>query len=134
MTVVRFRKLVVAVALSLIAVGSGGARAAEVERCSLVGKYPVRSVNAYKTVENAGYTTYEEFHGAELFVPAQPGLTSEWLQRVVSYQIAAGECDFGVRDVSVSVLSAGSGFSVRLSGRDDKAARVILQHAQLLTK
>jgi hypothetical protein len=133
-TVVRFRKLVVAVALSLIAVGSGGARAAEVERCSLVGKYPVRSVNAYKTVENTGYTTYEEFHGAELFVPAQPGLTSEWLQRVVSYQIAAGECDFGVRDVSVSVLSAGSGFSVRLSGHDDKAARVILQHAQLLTK
>jgi len=132
--VVRFRNLMVAVALAVIAVVSSGARAAEPERCSLGGKYMVRSVNAYTTVENYGYTSYEEFRGAELFVPAQPGLTSEWLQRVVSYQVAAGECDFGVRDITVSVLSAGSGFSVRLAGHDDKAAKVILQHAQQLTK
>lgn len=131
---VRFRSLVVAVALSLIAGVSSGARAAEPERCSLGGKYMVRSVQAYTTVENLGYTSFEEFRGAELFVPAQPGLTSEWLQRVVSYQTAAGECDFGVRDVMVSVLSAGSGFSVRVSGHDDRAAKVILQHAQQLTK
>jgi hypothetical protein len=132
--VVELRKLVVAVALAVTAGVSSGAQGAEHERCNLGGKFMVRSVNAYSTHEDLGYTSYEQFRGAELFVPAQPGLTSEWLQRVVSYQIAAGECDFGVRDVTVSVLSAGSGFSVRLGGRDDKAAGEILRHAQQLAQ
>ena len=132
--VVELRKLVVVVALAVTAVVSSGAQAAEPEQCGLGGKYMVRSVSPYKTFEDLGYTSIEQFRGAEVFVPAQPGLTSEWLQRVVSYQIAAGECNFGVPDVTVSVLSAGSGFSVRLAGRDDKAAAEILRHAQQLTK
>ena len=68
-------------------------------------------------------------------MPAQPGLTSEWLQRVLADQIAAGECDFGVpeRD-GVSVLSAGSGFSVRIAGHNEKDAGEILRHAQQLAK
>jgi hypothetical protein len=132
--VVGLQRLVVAVALAVTAGVSSGAQGAEPERCSLGGKYMVRSVNPYSTHEDLGYTSYQQFRGAELFVPAQPGLTSEWLQRMVSFQIAAGECDFGVRDVTVSVLSAGSGFSVRLGGRDDKAAGEILRHAQELTK
>ena len=122
------------VALSSAALVSGAARAADLERCSLGGKYPVRSVSAFKTVEDLGYSSYEQFRGAELFVPAQPGLTSEWLQRVIAFQIAAGECDLGVRDTSVSVLSAGSGFSVRLSGKNEQAAGEILRHAQQIVK
>jgi hypothetical protein len=131
---VGLRRLVIAVALAATAVVASGAQAAEPQSCGLGGKYMVRSVSPYKTFEDLGYSSYEQFRGAELFVPAQPGLTSEWLQRVVSYQIAAGECNFGVPDVTVSVLSAGSGFSVRLAGRDDKAAAEILRHAQQLTK
>ena len=128
------RRLLVAVALAATAVVASGAQAAEPQSCDLGGKYMVRSVSPYKTFENLGYSSYEQFRGAEVFVPAQPGLTSEWLQRVVSYQIAAGECTFGVPDVTVSVLSAGSGFSVRLAGGNDKAAAEILRHAQQLTK
>ena len=81
---------------------------------------------------NGGWTTYREFRGAELFVPAQPGLTQEWLQRVLSYEIAAGDCNFGVRDARVSVLSDGSGFQVRISGADERAAGEILRHAEQL--
>ena len=74
------------------------------------------------------------FRGADVFVPAQPGLTSEWLQRVVTFEIAAGECDFGTRNVTVSVLSAGSGFSLRIAGWNDRAAGEILRHARDLVK
>ena len=129
-----FRRWFLVVALSSAALVSGAAQAAELERCSLGTKYPIRSVSAYKTFDDLGYTTVEQFRGAELFVPAQPGLTSEWLQRIVAFQIAAGECDFGVRDAAVSVLSSGSGFSVRLSGKTEQAAGEILRHAQQLVK
>ena len=129
-----FRKIVIAVALAVVTAVSAGAQAAQFDRCSIGGKYLVRTVLPYSFYEDAGYTAYREFRGADVFVVAQPGLTREWLQRVLTYQIANGECDFGVHDVSVSVLSAGVGFSVRLIGRDEKAAGVILQHAQLLVK
>ena len=129
-----FRKIVMAVALAVVTAVSAGAQAAQFDRCSIGGKYLVRSVMPYSTYEDAGYTAYREFRGADVFVVAQPGLTREWLQRVLTYQISTGECDFGVHDVSVSVLSAGGGFAVRLMGRDEKSAGVILQHAQLLVK
>jgi hypothetical protein len=36
--------------------------------------------------------------------------------------------------MNVDVLSAGDAFAVRLSGTDERAAGVILQHAQQLVK
>jgi len=128
------RGWVAAAVLSISAALSGGARANEAAsaRCSLGSRFPINSVARWVTVENAGYTTYDQFRGAEVIVPAQPGLTREWLHRVVSYQIAAGECDFGSRDVTVSVLPAGGTFLVRIGGNDDRTAGIILSHAQLL--
>src|SRR3954451_11377444 len=128
------KTLMVASVLALGTLASGGARAAEAGRCSLGNKYMVRSVNPYMTFEDAGYTSWQQFRGAEVFVPAQPGLTNEWLQRVVTYEIAAGQCDFGTRSVTVSVLSAGPGFSVRLAGGNDRAAAEILRRARDLVK
>ena len=123
-----------ALAAAVAVTVGAGARGAEVNRCSLGGRFPVTSVARYTTVENAGYTTYEQFRGAEVIVPAQPGLTREWLQRVLSYQVAAGECDFGSTDAKVSVMPAGGAFSVRISANDDRAAGEILRHAQQLVK
>jgi hypothetical protein len=54
------------------------------------------------------------------------------LQRVLTLQVADGTCDFGTPDVSVSVLPAGDAFSVRVSGKDERAAGDILRHAQQL--
>jgi hypothetical protein len=124
---------VAAVALSAALALSAGAQATEVSQCSLGGRYLVRSVAPYSTFEDI-YTTNTQLRGAELIVPAQPGLTREWLQRVVSFQIAAGECDFGVRNATVSVLPAGDAFSVRIVGDDDKAAAEILRHATQMVK
>jgi len=128
------RRVVAAVMLSLTALASGGAYAAEVNRCSLGNKFFVRSVAQYSTDEDAGYTRYRQFRGAELFVPAQPGLTQEWLQRVLSFEVASGDCDFGVRGAKVNVLSAGGGFSVRVSAEDERSAGEILRHAQSLMR
>src|SRR5262245_28496564 len=97
------RTFVATVVLGLLTVTAAGVGAAPGDRCGLGGRYFARSVKAYSTVEHAGYADYKQFRGAEVFVPAQPGLTAEWLQRVLSYQVATGECDFGVRDVAVSV-------------------------------
>jgi hypothetical protein len=131
------RRVVAAVVLSVVSTFaglSGDARAEETTgQCSLGHRYPIQSVTRYMTVENAGYTTYDQFRGAEVIVPAQPGLTREWLQRVLSYQVAAGECDFGTRAATVSVLPAGGAFSVRITGTDDRTAGEILRHAQQMT-
>jgi hypothetical protein len=126
------RTFVAMVVVSLAAALPGAAHAAEPVRCSLGDKYPIRSVGPFVTMENAGYTSYNELRGAEVIVPAQPGLTREWLQRVVSYQVAEGVCDFGERNVAVSVLPAGAAFSVRISGTNQQAAQEILRHAQQL--
>jgi hypothetical protein len=127
-------KLVVGIALAVVTAVSAGARAGQFDQCSVGGKYPIRSVAAYVTYVDAGYTSYNQFQGAELFVPAQPGLTSEWLQRELTDQVATGACDFGVPRARVSVLSAGGGFSVRVSGHSEKDAGVILKHAELLPR
>jgi hypothetical protein len=128
------RKLVAA-AVVLLSVGiSAGARSAPTDTCSLGSRYPIRSVSSYSTDENEGYTAYRRFRGAEIVVPAQPGLTSEWLQRVVMQQVATGACDFGVPNTQVTVLSAGDAFWVRLSGPNEYTAGIILKHAQQLTR
>jgi len=129
------RTVLVVVALSAALGASVRERpAAAAEACALGGKYFARSAQPYSAHEDYGYTSVTEFRGADVFVPAQPGLTQEWLQRVLTYQVAAGECDFGARDPKVTVLSSGGGFSVRITGGDEKAAGEILRHAQQLVR
>jgi hypothetical protein len=128
------RTLVAAVVLSASTILSTNAGAAETNQCSLGGSYMVRSVAPYQTFEDAGYTTYTQLRGAEIIVPAHQGLTREYLQRVLTFQLASGECDFGVRDAAVTVLSSGDAFSVRIAGHDDKSAAEILRHAQQMVK
>ena len=110
------RRFIAAVALVLAATMSAGAGAARAGAAAASGgKYFARSVKPFNTTEDAGYSIFTRFRGAEVFVPAQPGVTAEWLDRVLTFQIAAGECNFGVPKVNVEVLSDGGGFSVRLS-------------------
>jgi hypothetical protein len=130
------KRFVAAVALALATTMSAGAGAAEPVRCSLGGKYFARSVKPLNVTEDAGYSIFTRFRGAEVYVPAQPGVTAEWLDRVLTFQAAAGECDFGVPKVNVEVLSDGGGFSVRLSttgdSYDERDAAKILRRTQQL--
>jgi hypothetical protein len=127
-------RLIAGVVLALALSAPTASNAAEPSRCSLGNKYFVRSVVPYSLTEDAGYTAYSTFLGADMFVPAQPAMTQEWLQRVLSYQVAAGECDFGAANVHVSVMSSGGGFTVRVTGANEHDAKEILRHAQALVK
>ncbi len=133
------RRLIAVFALVLATVTYAGsaeslAGAAEPARCSLGGRELAHSVRPLYNYEDAGYTAFRQFIGAEVFVLAQPGLTAEWLDRVLTSQVAAGECNFGVPKVNVEVLSDGGGFSVRLSSNDEKGAAEVLRRAQQMVK
>ena len=134
------RRLIGASVVALAVATATSAGAAEPVRgaaadCSLGGKdFAAHSVKPLYNHEDAGYTAFRQFVGAEVFVPAQPALTAEWLDRVLTSQVAAGECNFGVSKVDVEVLSDGGGFSVRLSADSEKGAKEILRHAQQMVK
>ena len=67
---------------------------------------------------NTGFDSYGIEMGVQMFVPADAGLTSEWLTRDVQTALdeaSAGSderCRPNVRDIKVSVVSAGNGFWV----------------------
>ncbi len=136
------RRLIGAAVVALMLATVTSAAAAEPVRgaagsgnCSLGGKdFAAHSVKPLYTFDDAGYAAFRQFTGAEVFVPAQPALTAEWLDRVLTSQVAAGECNFGVSKVDVEVLSDGGGFSVRLSADSEKGAKEILRHAQQMVK
>jgi hypothetical protein len=133
------RTIGAAVTLALAMMTSAGAaepvpRAAHPGQCSLADRTFIQSVKPLYSYEDAGYTAYRQFRGAEVLVPAQPGLTAEWLDRVFTSQVAAGQCDLGTSKVHVQVLSAGGGFSVRLSSDDEKGAAEILRHTQQMLR
>lgn len=128
------RRLIVVAAVALVFMTVTPAGAAEPAPCGLGGKNFAHSVKPLYSYEDAGYAAFRQFRGAEVFVPAQPGLTAEWLDRVLTSQVASGECNFGVSKVDVQVLSDGGGFSVRLSSHNEKGAAEILRHAQQMVK
>jgi hypothetical protein len=76
--------------------------------------------------------------GANLFVPAERGLTAEWLERELLTHLAAmsskdmRDCPLDVAKIHVNVVSGGAGFWVRLTAPDATTAREVLRRAELL--
>ena len=83
-----------------------------------------------------GRGTIQKLAGAQVFVPAQKGLTAEWLRtRVEQHMSAMGaqgmaNCPLGVKDVRVTVASGGTGFWVQLQAKDSTTAHEVLRLAQ----
>lgn len=109
------------------------AHAAEGEGCRLFAEHDV-VVEPLRVTEGIAFERSHRLAGAEVYVPAQPGLTAEWLQRTVETDIAAGRCGFTVGGVGVDVSSAGNGFSVRLTARKLSDAKAILDRARQLAQ
>lgn len=72
---------------------------------------------------------------------AVPGLTAEWLQRLLDCHLARNaavgydmpemaDCPLAVRGVKVTVVSAGDGFAVELASDNDAVAAEVLRRAQ----
>ncbi len=99
----------------------------------------VASVTPYRIQEYHGRGSMTRLAGAQVFVQAEPGLTPEWLELQLARHIASmhgqgsmRDCVFDVKDVSVKVDSAGTGFAVKIIARDPNQAEEVLRRAQLL--
>ena len=105
----------------------------------ILREHTITAVTPYRVHEFAGRGTRTHLAGAQVFIQAEPGLTAEWLELQLARHIAqmhgAGtmkDCSFDVKDVSVQVDSAGTGFAVKLVARDPSQAEEILRRARLL--
>ena len=81
--------------------------------------------------------------GAEVVFSALPGMTAEWLQRVVDCHLARNAvlsdstsempyCPLAVPHVKAVARSVGNGFAVDISSNDEQSVKEVLARAQRL--
>jgi len=92
---------------------------AEAAPCSLGQYAPVQS-EPYRVQYVSDFGDFSLLQGAQLYVPAQPGLTREWLAHEVKRALASDACQPQVQKARVEVVSAGAGFWVLVSGADER--------------
>ncbi len=105
----------------------------------------IRSVSPLQEDVRMGKGTSTRAAGAEVVFRAVPGLTAEWLQRVVDCHLArnaaigheasAAEmplCPLTLRGAQARVRSVGDGFAVAIRSDDAVASKEILKRAEAL--
>ena len=91
----------------------------------------------------AGRTSVSKTTGASVTFRALPGLTAEWLQRVIDCHLARNaalghelanmdDCPLVPRGVAARVASTGNGFVVAIRGEDQEAIDAIVLRADKL--
>jgi hypothetical protein len=98
-------------------------------------QHPPTVVVPYESDQVAGDGSYTSVVGAQLFVPAEKGLTAEWLnyqyRERLAHRQSSGDCPLDLPGLNVSVQSAGPGFWVQLSASDENTAREVLRRSRL---
>jgi len=98
--------------------------------------FKANRVEPLRIQERVGRGTIQKLAGAQVFVPAQKGLTAEWLRARVEQHISQmgtqgmSNCPLGVQGLRVTVASGGTGFWVQLQAKDTKTAAEVLRLAQ----
>ena len=81
---------------------------------------------------------YAVLVGAQAFIPAERGLTREWLHRELAQRLAArrsdAQCPLDVPGVRIAIQSGGPGFWVNISTANEKAARQVLDRTRGLVR
>jgi hypothetical protein len=105
----------------------------------ILREHRITAVTPYRVQQHVGRGVTTRLAGAQVFVQAEPGLTPEWLELQLGRHIAAmngsdsmKNCALDVKDVSVKVDSAGTGFAVKIMARDPSKAEEVLRRARLL--
>jgi hypothetical protein len=136
------RNLLSAAALTASAVLSSSAPAwaapdVHAHWCALAS-FQITQVASLYTDEHINQTIYRRFAGAQVFLPAQPGLTPEWIRTSIArHQTSAQtsyECPLDIKGATVSVASGGTGFWVQISAKDPDVAKEILSRAKRLVR
>ncbi len=92
----------------------------------------------------SGKGQYARMEGAIITFRAVPGMTAQWLQRVVDCHLARNAalghdvpemayCPLVPKNVSAKVTATGSGFAVAVRSDDATTAREILRRVQILS-
>jgi hypothetical protein len=124
-----------------VGIHSASASSSQSDKECVFDKYAPTAVSPYIAENNYDYGAYSYLGGAQLFVPAREGLTKEWLAASVQQALAAAraaaadgvtaDCDGpNVKNVNVSVISAGNGFWVQLLTSDNQSAGALLKWAR----
>lgn len=105
----------------------------------------IRSVSPLEEEDKLGKTATRRVAGAEIVFRALPGLTAEWLERVVNCHLARNAalgheaastemafCPLAPRGVQASVRSVGDGFAVSVRADDEATSKEILRRAESL--
>jgi len=137
-----FRRTLVAAALAAFVIVPVPTQAAETQESHaswcMLGSFQVTQVGSLYTRVNAGKGTAQRFAGAQVFVPAQPGLTAEWIQANVARHVAEAkgprsfDCPLDLDGISVRVVSGGTGFWIQISSQNGDTAKEILNRARRL--
>jgi len=138
-----FSKTIIASMLAAsMAIPAAGAIAATPPDCALNHVVAARPLREH--VSLGGRLVRDRLAGATLYIPAEPGLTTDWLKRLADShkaQMAKGtptamkDCIFAVAGAEIAVSSDNSGYlMVAVSAKDDGAAKEILRRAELAVK
>jgi hypothetical protein len=107
----------------------------------ILSEHKIVSVAPYKVDEHIGKNVIQRVRGAQVYLQAEPGLTPEWLQLNFERHFAMmkgtsmmPDCAFGLEGVRVDVVSAGSGYWVRLIAPNATTGEEVLRRAQLLVR
>jgi hypothetical protein len=103
----------------------------------------IQSVSVLTETVKSGKSSTQKEVGATVVFRAVPGMTAEWLQRVVDCHLARAAavghdmpemsyCPLMPKGVKAKVTSAGNGFAVNLSGDDAATVAAIKKRAQAL--
>ncbi|HEY8943588.1 MAG TPA: hypothetical protein VIM73_04970 [Polyangiaceae bacterium] len=135
------RQLLVSSSLSAMLLVATAASAAPASHhdgpCALAG-YNVTRVAPYRIEERVGRGVLRRLAGAQLFIPAQQGLTKELVGANVTRHLREMRsttmpgCPLDLERVSVTVSSATTGYWVQISAKDREVAKEILARAQHL--
>jgi hypothetical protein len=135
-----FKSILVATLAASMAVPAAGVFAATPADCAVKQVTAARPLN--ERVSWGGRGVRDRLVGATLYIPAEPGLTTDWLKRVADAhhaQMTTGapmkDCVFAVPGSEIEVSSDNSGFlMVAIRSNDAGTAKEILRRAELAVK
>ena len=134
-----FKTIIASALAATMAVPAAGAFAATPQDCAL--KQVAAATALRERVSLGGRIFRDRLAGATLFIPAERGVTTDYLKRVADAhqaQMASGamkDCPFGVAGSTIEVSSNNSGYlMVAVRSSDDAAAKEILRRAELAVK
>jgi hypothetical protein len=135
-----FKTILASTLAASMAVPTVGAFASTPADCAL--KQVASAQPLRERVQLGGRLFRDRLAGATLYIPAEKGVTTDYLKRVadahqaqMAGSTAMKDCPFGVAGSTIEVSSNNSGFlAVAIRSSDDGAAKEILRRAELAVR